>query len=69
MLETVLNDCKELMSDNASFHDFYQSYIMYIQDQCIEREIAYMLSHNVVSIELLDRAISEACKGMWWSDD
>ena len=42
----------------------YKSYVMKIQDQNLEREFSYMLNNNVVSVELIDRAIVEAYKEM-----
>lgn len=62
MLETIKTELHHLMVDDTTFEDLFLSYVMYVQDRNISREFSYMLRNNVVSVELLDRAISDAYK-------
>lgn len=64
MLESIQSYIEYLENDTTSFDQLYQSYVMKIQDQNLEREFSYMLNNNVVSVELIDRAIVEAYKEM-----
>lgn len=64
MLESIQSYIEYLENDITSFDQLYQSYVMKIQDQNLEREFSYMLNNNVVSVELIDRAIVEAYKEM-----
>lgn len=57
MLEIIENTISDLMSDKTEFDVMYSRYVMKIQDENIDKEISYMLTNNIVSIELLDRAI------------
>lgn len=41
------------------FESYFLQYVMDIQDQSINNEISYMITHNVVSPKLVDRAILE----------
>lgn len=60
MLETIKNELNYLINDSTTFEDLFLSYVMYVQDRNISKEFSYMLRNNVVSVELLDRAISDA---------
>ena len=60
MLETIKNELNYLINDSTTFEDLFLSYIIYVQDRNISKEFSYMLRNNVVSVELLDRAISDA---------
>ena len=57
MLEIIENTISDLMADKTEFDVMYSRYVMKIQDENIDKEISYMLTNNIVSIELLDRAI------------
>lgn len=60
MLGTIKNELNYLINDSTTFEDLFLSYVMYVQDRNISKEFSYMLRNNVVSVELLDRAISDA---------
>lgn len=62
MLETVKSDLFKIQEDSISFEQYYQMYIMKMQDEHIAQEFTYMLNNNIVSVDLLDRAISDAYK-------
>lgn len=64
MLESIQSYIEYLENDTTTFDQLYQSYVMKIQDQNIQKEFSYMLNNNVVSVELIDRAIVEAYKEM-----
>lgn len=64
MLESIQSYIKYLENDTTTFNQLYQSYVMKIQDQNIQKEFSYMLNSNIVSVELIDRAIVEAYKEM-----
>lgn len=64
MLESVQSYIEYLEKDTTTFDQLYQSYVMKIQDQSIQKEFSYMLNNNIVSVELIDRAIVEAYKEM-----
>ena len=62
MLGIIQNELNYLVNDSTTFEDLFLSYVMYVQDRNISKEFSYMLRNNVVSVELLDRAISDAYK-------
>ena len=64
MLESVQSYIEYLENDTTTFDQLYQSYVMKIQDENIKKEFSYMLNNNIVSVELIDRAIIEAYKEM-----
>ena len=64
MLESIQSYIEYLEKDTTTFDQLYQSYVMKIQDQSIQKEFSYMLNNNIVSVELIDRAIVEAYKEM-----
>lgn len=64
MLESIQSYIKYLENDTTTFDQLYQSYVMKIQDQNIQKEFSYMLNNNIVSVELIDRAIVKAYKEM-----
>ena len=64
MLESIQSYIEYLENDTTTFDQMYQSYVMKIQDQNIQKEFSYMLNNNIVSVELIDRAIVEAYKEM-----
>ena len=56
MLETI-RDSIQKTNRMESFNSYFLQYVMDIQDSNIDKEMSYMLSHNVVSIDMIDRAI------------
>lgn len=64
MLESIQSYIEYLEKYTTTFDQLYQSYVMEIQDQNIQKEFSYMLNNNIVSVELIDRAIVEAYKEM-----
>ena len=64
MLESIQSYIEYLENDTTTFDQLYQSYVMAIQDQNIQKEFSYMLNNNIVSVELIDRAIVKAYKEM-----
>lgn len=64
MLATVKHDIAEELSNESTFNEFFQNYIMDVQDRNIDMELAYMLRNNIVSVELVDRAVTDAFKGL-----
>lgn len=62
MLRTIQNDIESEILDSTSFESMYRNYILDVQEKNLDKEISYMLSHNVVDIELLDRAFTDAFK-------
>lgn len=64
MLDQIQSCIKYIEKDQITFDELYQAYVMKIQDQNIQKEFSYMLNHNIVSVELIDRAIVEAYKEM-----
>lgn len=57
MLDMIKSEIEELQKDTTPFDVVFQKYVMEVQDANIDEEFSYMLLNNVVSIELLDRAI------------
>lgn len=57
------------ISDNTPFEIYYQNYVMKIQDDNIDTEISYMLHHNIVSVELVDRAILDMVRRFSYNDN
>lgn len=64
MLDQIQSCIEHIEQDQTTFDELYQAYVMKIQDQNIQKEFSYMLNHNIVSVELIDRAIVEAYKEM-----
>lgn len=64
MLGQIQSCIEYIEHDQTTFDELYQAYVMKIQDQNIQKEFSYMLNHNIVSVELIDRAIVEAYKEM-----
>ena len=64
MLATIKQCISGLQADTRSFQQYFTNYVMEVQDRNIDQELAYMLTHNVVDVELVDRAITDAFKGM-----
>lgn len=56
MLETI-RDSIQKTNRMESFNAYFLQYVMDIQDSNIDKEMSYMLSYNVVSIDMIDRAI------------
>lgn len=62
MLRIIQNEIESEILDSTSFESMYRNYILDVQEKNLDKEISYMLSHNVVDIELLDRAFTDAFK-------
>lgn len=57
MLNTIQKMIQNEISDDTPFDLYYQKYVMKIQDSNIDAEVSYMLHNNIVSVELVDRAV------------
>lgn len=64
MLATIKQCISDLQADTSSFQQYFTNYVMEVQDRNIDQELAYMLTHNVVDVQFVDRAITDAFKGM-----
>ena len=64
MLATIKQCISDLQTDTTSFQQYFTNYVMEVQDRNIDQELAYMLTHNVVDVQFVDRAITDAFKGM-----
>lgn len=62
MLATVKADIAQEKLDTTPFGVFFNQYVMQVQDTNIDQELAYMLKNNVVSVDMIDRAIADAFK-------
>lgn len=62
MLATVRADIAREKLDTTPFGVFFNQYVMQVQDTNIDQELAYMLKNNVVSVDMIDRAIADAFK-------
>lgn len=62
ILSQLEQDILDEIQNNRSFEDYYQSYVMTVQDQNIDKELSYMFKYNIVSIDLVDRAILKLTK-------
>lgn len=60
MLQTITAYIHKL--DIKPFDVYYQEYIVSVQQHNINQEFRYMLNHNVVNLNMIDRAIADACK-------
>ena len=59
MLKTIEN---YIHQTNKDFNEFYQSYIMYLQDIALQNEINSMKSKYTLNIYGLDHLISDSAK-------
>lgn len=64
MLATIKQSICEVQADTSSFQQYFTNYVMEVQDRNIDQELAYMLTHNVVDVQFVDRAITDAFKGV-----
>lgn len=64
MLATIKQSISEVQADTSSFQQYFTNYVMEVQDRNIDQELAYMLTHNVVDVQFVDRAITDAFKGV-----
>lgn len=64
MLATIKRSISEVQADTSSFQQYFTNYVMDVQDRNIDQELAYMLTHNVVDVQFVDRAITDAFKGV-----
>ncbi len=64
MLATIKQCISDLQIDTSSFQQYFTDYVIEVQDRNIDQELAYMLTHNVVDVQFVDRAITDAFRGM-----
>lgn len=62
MLENIRKIIQEAADDCCTFEQHFTQYVMNVQDTCIDLELSYMLTHNVLSVDLIDRAITSSIK-------
>ena len=62
----MLNTVKDYISNlsNETFDEYYTSYIMYIQDRNIDRELKYLQNKNALNLRSMDQLIYHAMEGM-----
>lgn len=60
----MLDRIKQYISDlsDITFNEYYQSYIMQVQDRNIESELKHLSSRNVLSIYTMDQLIADTVK-------
>lgn len=62
MLETIRNQINQAMLSNTSFEEYYNLYIMSVQDNNIRDEVKFNIRHinyNTIDIERLAQAQHE----------
>lgn len=62
----MLNTVKDYISNlsNETFDEYYTSYIMYIQDRNIDRELKYLQNKNALNLRSMDQLIYHTMEGM-----
>lgn len=60
MLKTIIEYIDKIHL--LSFYEYYQSYILKVQDSSIDLEFQYMLQNNIIDVKFIDRAIVDAYK-------
>lgn len=60
----MLDKIKKYISDlsDITFNEYYQSYVMQVQDRNIEFELKHLSSRNVLSIYTMDQLIADTVK-------
>ena len=60
MLDTI----KKLIEKPCiSFGEFFQQYVMYVQDESIKQEISFLLKNNFLSSNAMIRLVNEELEG------
>lgn len=63
MLDTIKQYISNLPDISViSFDDYYQSYIMQVQDRNIESELKHLSARNVLSLYTMDQLIADTVK-------
>lgn len=64
MLDTVKELIDEISNESEDFETLFSKYVMEMQDTNIDQEISYMLKHNVISVDMIDRSIHSISEDM-----
>ena len=64
MLDTVKDLIDEISNESEDFETLFSKYVMELQDTNIDEEISYMLKHNVISVDMIDRSIHSISEDM-----
>lgn len=64
MLDTVKDLIDEISNESENFETLFSKYVMEMQDTNIDQEISYMLKHNVISVDMIDRSIHSISEDM-----
>lgn len=64
MLDTVKDLIDEISNESEDFETLFSKYVMEMQDTNIDQEISYMLKHNVISVDMIDRSIHSISEDM-----
>lgn len=62
MLDTIKQYIKNI--SDITFNEYYQSYIMQVQDRNIESELKHLSARNVLSLYTMDQLIADTVKEM-----
>ena len=66
MLETI----KQLIKEPCiSFGEFFQRYVMYVQDESIKHEISFLLRNNFLSANAMIKLVNNELKRQEKQDD
>lgn len=57
MIKQYINNITDI-----SFNEYYQSYIMQVQDRNIESELKHLSARNVLSLYTMDQLIADTVK-------
>ena len=60
MLDTIKQYIKNI--SDITFNEYYQSYIMQVQDRNIESELKHLSARNVLSLYTMDQLIADTVK-------
>ena len=60
MLDTIKQYINNIT--DISFNEYYQSYIMQVQDRNIESELKHLSARNVLSLYTMDQLIADTVK-------
>lgn len=60
MLDTIKRYIKNI--PDITFNEYYQSYIMQVQDRNIESELKHLSARNVLSLYTMDQLIADTVK-------
>lgn len=60
MLDTIKQYIRNI--PDITFNEYYQSYIMQVQDRNIESELKHLSARNVLSLYTMDQLIADTVK-------